>query len=49
MVDLLKLGEKPEIRCRHSGGALGPGSIGVFPDYIEIKALDPGLKPAGVT
>jgi hypothetical protein len=20
-----------------------------FPDYIEIKALDPGLKPAGVT
>jgi hypothetical protein len=21
----------------------------VFPDYLEIKALDPGLKPAGVT
>jgi hypothetical protein len=21
----------------------------VFPDYIEINALDPGLKPAGVT
>jgi hypothetical protein len=22
---------------------------GFFPDYIEIKALDPGLKHAGVT
>jgi hypothetical protein len=22
---------------------------GVLPDYIETKALDPGLKPAGVT
>jgi hypothetical protein len=22
---------------------------GIFPDYIEIEALDPGLKLAGVT
>ena len=26
MVDLLKLREKPGIRCRHSGGAFGPES-----------------------
>jgi hypothetical protein len=49
MVDLLKLRAKPGIICRHSGGAFGPESIGVVPDSIEIKALDPGLKPAGVT
>ncbi len=48
MVDRIKLNEKHRIRCRHSGGALEPESK-CFPDYIEIKALDPGLKPAGVT
>jgi hypothetical protein len=33
--------------CRHSGSVFGRNPC-VFADSIEIKALDPGLKPAGV-
>jgi len=48
MVDRLKLHEKLR------SGVVIPAALlnrnpSAFPGYIEIKTLDPGLKPAGVT
>jgi hypothetical protein len=47
-MDRLKLHDKDRLSPRHSGGAFEPESS-VIRDYIVPKALDPGLKPAGVT